>query len=127
MPYAILGWTSLGLLALLILPFVLVRLNKWVLKTKSKPYQKLIRFLRMLHKPAGIALLLVAAVHGYLALGTLRLHTGTVLFAVVLLTAVLGGAFYRLKKKPLFSAHKLAAVLTVLVFLLHFFLPRLFN
>lgn len=127
MTYAILGWVSLGLLALLVLPFILIRINKHTVKTKHKAFQKVIRFLRSLHKPAGIALLLTAVWHGWLALGTIRVHTGTVLFLTVLVTATLGGAFYRLKKKRLFSLHKIAAAITVLMFLLHFFLPRAFS
>lgn len=127
MPYAILGWVSVGLLALLILPYVLVLINKAFIKGKNKGLLKVIRFLRKLHKPAGILLLLVAAWHGYLALGTVRMHTGLVLFLFVLATVVLGGTFFRLKNKKLLKLHRVLAVLTVAMFFLHFFFPRLFS
>ena len=128
MTYAILGWLSVSLLTLLILPYVLVRLNKQFIHTKDKRFLGVIRFLRKLHKPAGILLLVAAGWHGYLALfGRIRWHTGTVLFILVLITVSLGGAFFRLKKRKLFSFHKLAALLTVLMFILHFFFPYLFS
>ncbi len=127
MPYSILGWVSTGLLALLILPYLLVQINKAFIKGKNKGLLKVIRFLRKLHKPTGIVLLLVAAYHGYLALGSIRLHTGIVLFLFVLATVVLGGSFYRLKDKKLLKLHRVLSLMTIVMFFIHFFFPRLFS
>ncbi|MGC6175558.1 hypothetical protein [Lacrimispora sp. 38-1] len=34
-------------------------------------------WIRKFHKPAGVGLAALSLIHGYLALGTIRLHTGT--------------------------------------------------
>ena len=79
--------------------------------------------LRVVHKPLGIAILVLAIVHGILALGALRLHTGTIAGIMLIATAALGGSFYLLKKKPLFIAHRTMALLFVLFVLVHLIFP----
>lgn len=121
--YAFFGWVSVVSLAVLILPFILVRLNKHLFKTKHSAYFKLIKLLRQIHKPLGIVFVAVALIHGIMVLGSFRLHTGWLLFISLVVTVFSGGAFYRLKKKPLFQLHKWFALIVVLLFLLHFFKP----
>lgn len=121
--YSFFGWVSAISLGTLVLPFLMVRLNKYVLKTKNPHYFKLIKGLRKLHKPLGIIFGIVALTHGIMALGAFRLHTGWLLYFSVVLTVVTGGAFYRLKKKSIFIWHKLFTLAAVLLFLLHFFRP----
>lgn len=121
--YSFYGWASTAILGVLVLSFILVRLNKYTIKTRSKGFMKFIRFLRQLHKPLGILFLVVAFIHGFMILGRIRLHTGWLLYGSILVTVVTGGAFCRLKKKNLFMVHKLFALITVVLFLLHFFRP----
>lgn len=121
--YAFFGWVSAVCLGIMVLPFLMVRLNKYVLKTKNPNYFKVLKFLRKLHKPLGIVFAIVALVHGFMVLGRIRLHTGWLLYLSVALTAITGGAFYRLKKKQIFFWHKLFTLVAVLLFLLHFFMP----
>ncbi len=99
-------------------------LNRKLFKTKNDLYKKTITFFRKIHKPLGIAILIIPLIHGYMALGTLfRLHTGTLLYLSILTTASLGGSFFKLKKKKLFVWHKRMAFITVILFLIHFYFP----
>ncbi len=82
-----------------------------------------VKTLRVAHKPAGAALGILALIHGILALGTLRLHTGSIVWILALLTAILGGMFYRKKKAPLFRWHKRLALATALLTLVHLIFP----
>ncbi len=124
MSYSNLGWLNLILIGVLITPYVLKFLNRKVFKTKNDLYKKTIAFFRKIHKPLGIAILIIPLIHGYMALGTLfRLHTGTLLYLSILITASLGGSFFKLKKKKLFVWHKRMAFITVILFLIHFYFP----
>lgn len=121
--YAVLGWLNIGLIAIMTAPYWLRFLNSRTLRLKGGGYAKTIRVLRAVHKPLGIAILILAAIHGYLALGALRLHTGTIAGTMLLITAALGGMFYYTKKKPVFVWHKrFVAVLLVFV-LIHLLFP----
>lgn len=113
------GWLNIGLLVVMILPFLLRQFSTRVKKVKGKWYPKLNKFLRTIHKPLGIAIVLLSMVHGYLVFGGFRLHTGTLeLFAIVIMAA-LGAVFYFTKKKPFLVWHRWALVLLVLMVLLH--------
>lgn len=125
--YQILGYVNVALLVIITAPYWLKKLNLWLFHWKGKAYQQAIKFLRKLHKPLGIALVLLAILHGYLALGTFRLHTGSLAWIMLLITAVFGGAFYRLKKAPLFKWHKAFALIVVLFTALHLLLPGLLS
>lgn len=121
--YQILGIVNIALLAVITSPYWLRRLNQWLHKPALS---KLIKTMRVVHKPLGICLLLLSLVHGYLALGALRLHTGTVVGAMILITVVLGGTFYFRKKPALFAWHKRAALLVILLTVVHLVVPSAF-
>lgn len=121
--YSFYGWASAVILSVMVLPFVLLWLNRHVIKTRDPGFMKTIKLLRKVHKPLGIVFAVVALVHGVMVLGAFRLHTGWLLYIGLILTAVSGGAFYRLKKRPLFQLHRWLAAVVVLLFALHFFLP----
>ncbi len=125
--YGVLGYTCLGLLAVITSPWWLRKLNSITFKSKSPGYLKTLRVLRALHKPLAAALVVVMAMHGWLALGGIRLHTGTVLAAALLLTMCFGLAFYFTKKRALLMTHKGFALATVALFLVHFFAPGLLS
>lgn len=113
------GWLNIGLLVVMILPFLLRQFSTRVKKVKGKWYPKLNKFLRTIHKPLGIAIVLLSMLHGYLVFGGFRLHTGTLeLFAIVIMAA-LGATFYFTKKKPFLVWHRWALALLVLMVLLH--------
>ena len=111
-------------LAVVLVPYVMNFINRKFLKTKNENYRNTLKLFRKLHKPAGIAFLIVAFAHGYLKMGTLlTLHTGTLLYLSVLATAILGLIFHKKKKRPWFKWHKITALISVILFLLHFFQP----
>lgn len=125
--YKLFGLINVILVILLTASYWVPRLNKHLLHLKSPAYYSFVRLLRRIHKPMGLALLLSAAVHGFLAPGGLRLHTGSVLFVIVFVTSLLGGSFFRLKKPELLKGHRLAALLVVLFLLLHLLFPNAFS
>ncbi|MPN31812.1 hypothetical protein SDC9_179287 [bioreactor metagenome] len=117
--YKILGIISLILVIVITSPFWLRTLNSWTVKTKDKRFFNLLKFLRKLHKPLGLALAVLVIWHGTLAWGWGRLHTGHLALIGFLITVILGGAYYKLKNKKLFKAHKLMALISVLLLVLH--------
>lgn len=121
--YSILGWINVILLGVIVAPYVLNFLNKHIIKTKSSGFRNLVKILRRFHKPFGIIMAILAPVHGYMALGSLRLHTGSLLYESIFITAVLGGSFYKLKKRKLFQWHKRMALVSFILLLLHLFYP----
>jgi cytochrome b561 len=121
--YSVLGWLNAVILGVLLSPFVLGFLNKHLFKTKSKGFRDIVKLLRRFHKPLGLALAVLAPIHGYMALGGFRLHTGSLLYISAFITVALGGSFYRLKKKELFKWHKRMAAVTVLLLAVHLLFP----
>lgn len=124
MDYVFFAWLSVIALGVVLVPYVMNFLNRNILKTKNENYRKTLKFFRKLHKPAGIIFAIVAFIHGYMVMGTIfTLHTGTLLYVLVLATAILGATFYKKKKRPLFKWHKITALITAILFFLHFFRP----
>lgn len=121
--YAIIGWFNVGAVVIMTAPYWLRLINKHAFHNKNKALARLVKLLRSVHKPLGLAILVLAIVHGILALGALRLHTGTIAGIMLMAAAALGGSFYRLKKKPLLIAHRTVALLFVLFVLVHLIFP----
>lgn len=123
MNYALLGWISVIVFGVVLAPYILSWLNRKYLKTKNKSFLTILKFLRKIHKPLGIALIVLGIVHGFMALGSLRLHTGTLFYISIVITGILGGFFHKLKKREFFLWHKRIAAVAVALFLLHYFVP----
>lgn len=122
MNYSILGYISLFLLVVVTAPYWLRTINNKTVKTKSKGFMNFLKFLRSIHKQAGILLAAIALIHGYMAL-RLSLHTGLIAFLIILVTASLGIYHWRKKNIKVFKAHKAFALLSVLLVAIHFFWP----
>ena len=127
--YQFFGWLNIALLAVVVAPYVVRVLNTHLFHAKGKGFTRLMKVLRIAHKPAAAALIVSMLIHGWLALGGLMLHTGTILAASMLATAAFGLAFYLTKKRRrgLLMAHKGFALFTVLMVLVHLFIPDLFS
>lgn len=121
--YRILGIINIVLLVVVTAPYWLRRLGAWLFPAKKIAASKPMKVLRAAHKPLGVCLLLLALVHGYLALGALRLHTGTLVGLAVVIAVIFGILFYRKKKIVLLQWHKRAVLLLVLLTLLHLLAP----
>jgi len=122
--YHILGIVSVVLFITVTSPYWLRRLNQWFFHQKGGALMKWIKGLRVIHKPLGILLALMALFHGYLALGSLRLHTGSITWIMLLITVILGGWFYRKKKAAIFAWHKRAALTAAILMLIHLLIPN---
>ena len=119
----ILGITSVILFIAALLPFLLRHINKSFFNGKNHTITKWRMKIRKIHKPAGYGLVAISLVHGYLALGTLRLHTGTLAWSITMIAAFLG-LFFSIKKKPVYLVwHRRAALLAVLFVALHLLMP----
>ncbi|MEL7603419.1 MAG: hypothetical protein AAGU77_09720 [Bacillota bacterium] len=121
--YRILGYLNAALFVLITSPYWLRRVNQWALHIRSAGFMKLLKLLRAMHKPLAALLLISAAVHGYLALGSLRPHTGSLVFLVLLVTGSLGLASYKKKKPSLFKWHKGMALVVAALIALHILAP----
>ncbi len=121
--YAVLGWLNVGFIAVMTAPYWLRFINNHTLHLKGGLYAKTIKVLRTVHKPLGAAVLLIMLIHGYLALGALRLHTGTITGVLLLLTAMLGSVFFFTKKKAAFVWHKRMVGLLVIFIAIHLLFP----
>lgn len=123
MNYRLLGYISLFLLATVTAPWWLRKLNALTVKTKDKRFMAVVKFLRKIHKPVGIALVAIALWHGFSALGTLRLHTGLLAYLALVLTVVLGIIHWRKKDKRVFKGHKVMVVVSAALLALHLLWP----
>ena len=121
----LIGWLNIGLLGVMVLPFLLRQYIMRVHKFRGKWYPKLNKFLRTIHKPLGIAIVLLAMLHGYLVFGGFRMHTGTLEFFAIVIMAALGVTFYFTKKKPFLVWHRWALVLLIVTVLVHQIFPNL--
>lgn len=78
--------------------------------------------IRVLHKYAGIYLLIAPLVHAYMMLGGFRYHPGFILYGLVLLNVVLVFLAKRFKNKFLYTAHKVLPLLILVVLFGHVYL-----
>lgn len=77
-----------------------------------------------IHRYTGISLIITGALHGFLALGRIQLHTGTLLWlgVVVLFT------YYLLRKslkRYWLVLHRVTDFIVIIWFFVHFFFPWL--
>lgn len=119
--YKIFGWINFIIAFVMLLPFAL----KDISKKKGGVLDSVGKFLRKLHKPLGGIILVPIVIHAVLALGAFTLHTGTVLGIAYLIVALLGSLFVLMKKKQIFSLHRYAAFIFVLLVMIHLVVPSL--
>lgn len=121
--YAVLGWINVGLAVLMLTPYVMRKLNDFFFKKKQGGYIKAMRAFRKSHRYIGLALAASVIAHGWLALGALRLHTGTLAGAAVIGMAVFGLIFIIAKKRWAFKTHKALAIAFIALMVLHLISP----
>lgn len=121
--YEVLGITSSVLFAIVMMPFLLRHYNRIFYKGKNSMITSWRKRFRKIHKPAGFGLAVIALIHGYLALGSIRLHTGTLAW-IVSIAAVIPGVLFSIKKKAVFLVwHRRIALLAILFIALHLLVP----
>lgn len=91
----ILGWIIVSLVFIMggIYPVKL-----YYSKTKDKNLLKAYKKLRVLHPILGIVIIILGSIHGFLALGTIRLHTGTIVLSLIIIMALISLLGQRINK-----------------------------
>ncbi len=82
--------------------------------------------MRKLHKPMAMILVATGLIHGWIAIGTIRVHTGYLLWFSIVLNLMLyvyGKAF---KKPKWIKFHRTMAGVIVCLLILHLWKPYLF-
>ena len=121
--YAVIGWLNIAFFFVMTAPLWLRIINARTLKLKGGAYARLIKLLRQIHKPLGVLILLLALVHGYLALGALRLHSGSLVWLATAAAASLGLTYFFLKKKALLLWHRRMVLVILFFVLVHLLFP----
>jgi hypothetical protein len=117
-----LGYLNLALLVSLLCPFLLRRINKYSFNYKNMFLRKAAAGFVKVHPFLGLSLLVSALLHGYIALGAIRLHTGTVLWTGILIQVMLGIAVKKTKKPILLKVHRVVGLLPVILVLAHLYI-----
>lgn len=123
--YKILGVANIVLIVAVTSQYWTRKLNQCFFHRKSAGAAKLRKVLHTCHKPTAVLLLISIFVHGWLAMGALTLHTGTVAAVSFLLTALLGLLFWRLHKKEMLQWHRALALVSILLVVVHLLFPWL--
>jgi|GEM_PF-279804 len=123
-PYILLGWINLSLFAIVTSHLWLRFLNKHLFHSEKARFKNFIKTLRQIHKPLGIVLVGLAFIHGFLALGTIRPHTGLLAAAVLAAAAALGAAYFFSKKKALFALHRWVVAAIACLIVIHLVFPN---
>ncbi len=125
--YSYLGWFFVFILALMILPYIIRLIMKQsAAAKKNKTLKKMLKISRKMHQYIIFTVIFLAPVHAYLALGgSLRLHTGSLLYLSILITSILGYVFYKRKKKSLIKFHKFFVIIVLIFLFIHLVYPNL--
>ena len=115
-----LGWLNVALLLSTVSSFLSAKLNKHIVKNKSKFLLRIIKVSHKIHRVSGLLFIIFAIIHGYLAFnGFIFFHSGYILFLAILLTACFGIIFAIKKNATFLKAHKLSAMLVVILLFWH--------
>lgn len=120
--YSILGYISSLLLIILISPFILRTLNKKFIGNNKK-ITEIVKKLKKIHKVAGALVAVIAIIHGYMAMGGFRLHTGSILYISMIISIVFGILFAIKKKKQFLNLHKTFVFITIILWAVHILFP----
>jgi len=119
-----LGWVNISLLVLIITHFILRRVNKFGFKNKNKTLRKISMTMSKLHPYLTGLLVVTAFLHGYNLAGGIRLHSGYIAFAAILLQATFGALVKFKKKKPILIIHRITGLLLVISVFIHVILMK---
>ena len=117
-----LGGLNIVLAVIAIALFTLRRINKHVYANQQPFLKKLNKLLSKIHPYIGFLLIILAYIHGDLALGSMfRIHTGPLAWwiLVLMMFVALIGKKYRIKKW--LTVHRTLAALFIVSIVLHLF------
>jgi len=120
----VLGWLNIGLI---ILMGTIYPIKKIYLKNKSHGVFSIYRKTRLLHPILGLIIVVIGLTHGYLALGTLRLHTGSLLVTTIIVMGCVTslGRKQLLFKKSWIKIHRSLVPILFIFIILHIFFRSL--
>ena len=119
-----LGWVNISLLTLIIMHFLLRRVNKFAFKNKNKPLRKISLFMSKIHPYLTGMLLLTAFLHGYNLAGGIRFHSGYIAFFAILLQGVFGLLVKFKKGKTILITHRIIGLTLVVSVITHVILMK---
>jgi len=119
-----LGWVNITLLVLVITHFILRRINKYGMKNKNKGIRKAAAFMTKIHPFIAGVLVISAFFHGFNLAGGIRLHSGYIAFAAILLQMIFGTMVKHIKKKPILIMHRIIGLLLVASVIVHVILMK---
>ena len=120
--YKLLGWINSILLVFMISMFPL----KYILKNKRiENMVPLYRIFRKFHPLIGITIIIIGIIHGFMALGSLQLHSGSILIGAI----IISGLIIYIKNKINYlkhhwrNIHKMMGLVIIMLFILHLAVP----
>ena len=118
--WQILGWLNVILVVLMG--------SIYPVKEKMKTNKKLIplyRKMRIIHPVVGVLMILVGLIHGTMALGQIRLHSGSLILLALIAMALTALAGQKIKafRKGWRKVHRTLGVLVFLLVLAHLIFP----
>lgn len=117
----ILAYTNLVLLALLASSFVLRRIKRHTGIKTGPTYNKVLKAAGRLHPYFGMLLTISGITHGYMAIRTVRLNTGYILWGLIVTMGLLRAYGAITKNKNWVKIHRFTDILVFTALLFHIF------
>jgi hypothetical protein len=127
-----LGWTTLVLVSLAALSFFLLQTNKYLIKKNNsdpvslfmrKKLKRIIPFIHHFHYSFGLMAIMTGIIHGYTLLGRIRLHSGYLLWSLILTQGILGATMKYSRnsqvKMKIKLVHRYTMFITLLAMITH--------
>ncbi|SHE29365.1 hypothetical protein [Alkalibacter saccharofermentans] len=117
----ILAYINVILLILLASSFILRRIKKYTSIETGPGYNKALKIMGKLHPYLGISLILSGIVHGYMAIRTVRLNTGYILWGLIVVMGLIRVYGAVTKNKNWVKVHRVIDILVFIALLFHVF------
>lgn len=118
------GWT---LVVLVFFMTAIFPVKKIYLEKKDEKLKRIFQFFRKVHPYIGITILILGGLHGYMALGRIIWHTGTLLYGLILLMALISLLrFPPIKYMKWRKIHRFVGLLVWGAIFLHIFYRNIF-
>jgi cytochrome b561 len=120
--YEILGWINAILLLFMATMFPI----RYLIKNKhNKNVIPIYRVFRKLHPLVGILIIVIGMIHGYLALGRFKIHSGSILITAIVISAIIAYSKDKIKylKRNWRNIHKILGILIIFLFVMHLTFP----
>ena len=123
----VMGWMNLVLVVVMgiiypVKKYATAMLQK-VGKEKSKGSMKLYQLIRQIHPILGTIIVLLGLLHGYLAIGTMRLHTGLLIVIMIMLMGIVAifGPKLKVLRKKWRTLHRSMGLFLFIFVIIHLF------